>query len=191
MTAGSVTRFAPRSSRSPGARWLRTRRSRRIASGSSSLPIVPPRNSASRGPPPGAGGLHDRPGLLQQEGPFGAGRVVLGEPGDLLEQRGPPVVVEVLAGHLGRAPLEGYAQLVERGGLRVAVDHRRGPDRIADSALRMLESLQHLHPSRAAQAGGDFPEPRFVPVAEGWTLETRMRCPAPTAQHLVGAEPGS
>src|SRR2546423_820341 len=65
----------------------------------------------------------------------------------------------------------------ERGGGRVCPG-RCEPAGAAASVL-----------SRAAYARRNLPEPRLVPVAEAWTLQARMRCPAPPAHHLVSAEP--
>src|SRR5205085_5440949 len=64
----------------------------------------------------------------------------------------------------------------------------RGARRPCSATLQQVES-KHLEASRAAYAGGDLAEPPLVPVAEAWTLQARMRCPAAAAQHVVRAEP--
>ncbi len=126
---------------------------------------------------PAAGG--DRGRLPPQDLGLPPGRVVLRQPGDLVEELRAAVVVEPLRrqqlGHGGEAGADvGPQRLVEVGGAEVDVDGRAGL-----RWARVLREVRGSGVAGAAEAGEDLAADGVVPVAERGADGARVGRPGP------------
>ena len=112
--------------------------------------------------------VHDLARDALQDAELGAGRVVLGEPGDLLEEPAAAVVVEVLAGQLGEGTLQALPHLL---GHQIEAGEALRPSRGCRVLyhrwnLPLPSSRQHVSPgSRLSKAE------RRLYVWLGWAIK--------------------